>query len=94
VLDAYNAYETAVKERQQALRNPHWHNEDPTEDSQLTQQVNGAWSRLQSAIEQQLRDAAKQSGSPRAAAQAMLVQAGILRIVGPKRRISGVGSMR
>lgn len=84
VLDAYNAYETAVKERQQTLRNPHWHNEDPTEDSQLTQQVNGAWSRLQSAIEQQLRDAAKQSGSPRTASQAMLAQAGILRIVGPQ----------
>jgi hypothetical protein len=84
VLHAYTAYETAAQQRQHALQIPHLHNVDPTAPSLLNQQVNTAWSKLQSATEQQLKDAAKASQSPQERSEAMLQRAAILRIVGPQ----------
>jgi hypothetical protein len=84
VLNAYNAWQTAVQQRTQALRNPHLHNEDPDAPALLNQQVTAAQSRLQRAIEQQLNDAAAQSGSPQGRSQAMLARDAILQMVGPQ----------
>ena len=84
VIKAYNGYETAVKQRQEALSNPHLHNEDPNALTDVNQPVNAAQHRLQGAIEQQLTDAGKNVGSPQQAARAMVQRAGILRIVGPQ----------
>ncbi len=84
VLHAYNAYETTVQQRQQALTNPHLHNEDPTAESLLNQQVNAAQARLQTAIVRQVDSAAQQSQSPQGRSQAMVERAAILQIVGPQ----------
>ncbi len=84
VMQAYSGYEAAVQQRQQALSNPHLHNEEPDAQALVNQPVNAAEHRLQAAIEQQLTDAGKGAGSPQQAAQAMLQRAGILRIVGPQ----------
>jgi hypothetical protein len=89
VLHAYNAYETAVQQRQQALQNPHLHNEDPTAPSLLNQEVNTAWSRLQGATEQQLKGAAKPGQSPQQRSEAIFQRAAIFHLVGPQTRDFG-----
>lgn len=84
VMNAYHAYQTAVQQRQQALRNPHLHNEEPDAQTLLNKPVDAAQQRLQTAIEHQLTDAGKHAGSKQQASDAMLQQAGILQIVGPQ----------
>jgi hypothetical protein len=84
VMKAYNAYQVAVQQRQQALSNPHLHNEEPDAQALLNQPVNAAQHRLEAVIQHQLTDAGKQASSPQQAGQAMLEQAGILANVGPQ----------
>jgi hypothetical protein len=84
VMNAYHAWQTAAQQRSQALQNPHLHNEDPGAPVMLDQQVSAAQTRLQTAIERQLDDAAAQSASPQGRSQAMLQREAILQMVGPQ----------